>query len=82
MPVHLVLDIETIPDAELPRQEDSSERVPPPPLNQIVTLGCMLLEDYVPKRLGVVGEHLGEGEMLAAFAEWLRNSLEKAKKKC
>jgi hypothetical protein len=70
MSTHLVLDIETIPDPELPRA-DESDRVPPPPHNQIVTLGCMLLEDYVPKRLGVVGEHKGEGEMLTDFAQWL-----------
>src|SRR5579864_2278201 len=67
---HLVLDIETIPDPELPRQDDS-ERVPPPPFNQIVTLGCLLLEDYVPKRLGVVGENGTEGQMLTDFAHWL-----------
>jgi hypothetical protein len=74
---HLVLDIETIPDPELPRTEES-DRLPPPPHNQIVTIGCMLLEDYVPKRLGVVGEApssqewLGrEGQMLTDFAGWL-----------
>ncbi|MGA7122255.1 MAG: hypothetical protein WBY94_19285, partial [Polyangiaceae bacterium] len=60
---HLVLDIETIPDPELPRQDDS-DRVPPPPYNQIVTLGCMLLEDHVPRRLGVVGEGKSEGQIL------------------
>ncbi|HEY1696418.1 MAG TPA: 3'-5' exonuclease [Polyangiaceae bacterium] len=70
MPTHLVLDIETIPDPELPRL-DESDRVPPPPFNQIVTLGCFLLEDYLPKRLGCVGEHKPEGEMLADFATWL-----------
>ena len=67
---HLVLDIETIPDPELPRI-DESDRVPPPPYNQIVTLGCLLLEDYVPKRLGVVGEGKGEADMLGDFAQWL-----------
>jgi 3'-5' exonuclease len=70
LPAHLVLDIETIPDPELPRQ-DEGDRVPPPPYNQIVTLGCLLLEDYVPKRLGVVGERKTEGEMLFDFAQWL-----------
>src|SRR5580658_9789730 len=70
MAAHLVLDIETIPDPELPRTDDS-DRVPPPPFNQIVTLGCLLLEDHVPKRLGVLGEGKTEGEMLEAFAEWL-----------
>ena len=70
MKVHLVLDIETIADPELPRQDDS-ERVPPPPFNQIVTVGCLLMEDYVPKRLGVVGEGRAEGDILFDFAHWL-----------
>jgi predicted PolB exonuclease-like 3'-5' exonuclease len=70
MAAHVILDIETIPDPELPRQDDS-DRVPPPPLNQIVTLGCLLLEDYLPRRLGIVGEHKSEGEMLSDFAQWL-----------
>jgi len=70
MPAHLVLDIETIPDPELPRQEDS-DRVPPPPFNQTVTPGRLPREHYVPERPGVVGEHKTEGEMLADFAQWL-----------
>jgi len=70
MPTHLILDIETIPDPELPRQDDS-DRVPAPPYNQIVAIGCLLLEDHAPKRLGVVGEGKAEGEMLAEFATWL-----------
>jgi 3'-5' exonuclease len=67
---HLVLDIETIPDPELPRLDDS-DRVPPPPYNQIVCLGCMLLEDHVPRRLGIVGEGKDEGDMLLDFAQWI-----------
>jgi predicted PolB exonuclease-like 3'-5' exonuclease len=67
---HLVLDIETIPDPELPRLDDS-DKVPPPPHNQIVVLGCLLLEDYVPRRLGVVGEGKPEAEMLGDFAHWV-----------
>ncbi len=67
---HLILDIETIPDAELPRQ-DESEKVPAPPFNQIVTLGCLLLEDGLPKKLGVVGEGKDERGILADFATWL-----------
>ncbi len=70
MTSHLVLDIETIPDPELPRLDDS-ERVPAPPFNQIVTLGCLLLEDYVPKKIGCVGEGKPEAELLADFAGWL-----------
>jgi predicted PolB exonuclease-like 3'-5' exonuclease len=70
MTAHLILDIETIPDPELPRLDDS-DRVPPPPMNQIVTLGCLLLEDYLPKKIGVVGENKNEREMLNDFAAWL-----------
>ena len=72
MTAHLVLDIETIPDPELPRLEDGSpEKVPAPPFNQIVTLGCLLLEDYLPKKIGVVGERKSEREILQDFAGWL-----------
>jgi predicted PolB exonuclease-like 3'-5' exonuclease len=70
MTAHLILDIETIPDPELPRADDS-EKVPAPPFNQIVTLGCMLLDDYVPKKLGVVGEGKDEVSMLTDFAQWI-----------
>jgi predicted PolB exonuclease-like 3'-5' exonuclease len=71
MTTHLVLDIETIPDAELPLLASDTEKVPAPPFNQIVTLGCMLLVDYAPVKLGCVGEHKSEGDMLADFATWM-----------
>lgn len=70
MTTHLILDIETIPDPELPRLDDS-DKVPPPPFNKIVTLGCLLLEDYAPRKLGCVGEHKPEAQMLTDFAGWL-----------
>jgi predicted PolB exonuclease-like 3'-5' exonuclease len=70
---HLILDIETIPDPELPRADDS-EKVPAPPFNQVVTIGCLLLEDYVPKKLGVVGEGKDERAMLTDLATWLGKS--------
>jgi predicted PolB exonuclease-like 3'-5' exonuclease len=73
MATHLVLDIETIPDPELPRSDDS-EKVPAPPLNQIVAVGCLLLEEYVPKKIGVVGENKAEGPMLADFAAYLERA--------
>jgi hypothetical protein len=73
MTAHLVLDIETIPDPELPRLDDS-DKVPAPPFNQIVTLGCLLLEDYIPRKLGVVGEGKSEREILVDFATWLDRS--------
>jgi 3'-5' exonuclease len=67
---HLVLDIETIPDPELPRADDS-DKVPAPPFNQIVTIGCLLLDDYSPKRLGVLGEGKDERGMLTDLAAYL-----------
>jgi len=70
---HLILDIETIPDPELPRADDS-EKVPAPPFNQVVTIGCLLFEDYVPKKLGVVGEGRDERAMLTDLATWLGKS--------
>ena len=73
MSAHLVLDIETIPDPELPRLDDS-DKVPAPPFNQIVTLGCLLMEDYVPRKIGVVGEKKTEREILTDFASWLDRS--------
>ena len=71
MPTHLILDIETIPDPELPRLDSELDKVPAPPFNQIVTIGCLLLDDYVPKKLGCVGEGKPEAELLADFASWL-----------
>ena len=73
MATHLILDIETIPDPELPQVVDPEkpDRVPAPPLNKIVTMGCMLLDDYVPIKLGVVGENKPESQVLTDFAAWL-----------
>ncbi len=65
-----MLDIETIPDPELPRLDDS-DKVPAPPFNKIVTLGCLLLEDYAPRKIGVVGEKKSEREILHDFSGWL-----------
>jgi predicted PolB exonuclease-like 3'-5' exonuclease len=70
MTTHLILDIETIPDPELPRLDDS-DKVPPPPFNKIVTLGCMLLDDFVPRKIGCVGEGKDEAHVLGDFAGWL-----------
>lgn len=70
MASHLVLDIETVVDPELPRTDDS-EKVPPPPFNQIVTLGCLLLADHKPVRLGIVGEGKPEADMLSDLAAFL-----------
>jgi predicted PolB exonuclease-like 3'-5' exonuclease len=47
---HLILDIETVPDVEMPLP--TGEGVPSAPYHKVVCIGCMLLEDYVPKRIG------------------------------
>ncbi len=70
MAAHLVLDIETIPDPELPRADDS-DKVPAAPFNQIVTIGCLLLEGFTPRKLGVVGEGKPERVMLTDLAAYL-----------
>jgi predicted PolB exonuclease-like 3'-5' exonuclease len=70
MPDHLILDIETIPDPELPAVEDP-DKVSAPPFHQIVTVGCLLLENYVPKKIGIVGEGKGEAAALHDLATWL-----------
>lgn len=73
MTTHLVLDIETIPDPEIPRA-DESESVPPAPLNQIVTIGCLLLESYRPAKLGIVGEGKDEPAILRDLGAWLERA--------
>ena len=73
MGTHLILDIETIPDPELPRI-DESDKVPPPPMNQVVSIGCLLLDGYAPRKLGIVGEGKGEAAMLNDLAAYLDRS--------
>lgn len=82
MVMHLVLDIETVPDptfAEERKKEEKvdangvrvEERVPPPGLNQIVAVGCFLLENYLPKKIGLVAEGKGERQMVSDLVGWL-----------
>ena len=73
---HLVLDIETIPDAELyaPAQPSpGTERTFPPIFAcKPVVIGVMWLdEDLVCKKTGTIGEGKDEGGMLADFAEFM-----------
>jgi 3'-5' exonuclease len=70
---YLVLDIETVLDAELPIAESSeAERLPAPPHHQVVVIGVLWLDaDYRIRRLGVVGEHKDERGMLEDFSRFL-----------
>lgn len=70
---HLILDIETVLDAQLPIvQPTETERLPPPPHHQIVVIGVLWLDArYAIKRLGVIGEGKPEAEMLRDFAKFL-----------
>ena len=70
---HLVVDIETVLDAELPIiQTGETERLPAPPHHKIVAIGALLLDPaYEVKRLGIVSESKDEAGMLADFAKLL-----------
>lgn len=79
-PSYLVLDIETIPDAEVhtppapPPGAERPERPPFPPLFACrpVVIGVMWLDEtFVCKRMGTIGEGKNEGEMLADFADFV-----------
>ncbi|HVR20908.1 MAG TPA: ribonuclease H-like domain-containing protein [Polyangiaceae bacterium] len=69
----LVVDIETVLDAELPIiQTGETERLPAPPHHKIVAIGALLLDPaYEVKRLGIVSESKDEAGMLADFAKLL-----------
>jgi predicted PolB exonuclease-like 3'-5' exonuclease len=70
---HLVLDIETVLDPELPITEASDvERLPAPPHHQIVVVGVLWFDsDYKVSRLGIVGEGKDEASALRDLARFL-----------
>jgi predicted PolB exonuclease-like 3'-5' exonuclease len=70
---YLVLDIETVLDAELPIVPiGDTERLPAPPHHRVVVVGALLLDaNYEIKRLGVVGDGKDEAGMLRDFAKLL-----------
>jgi predicted PolB exonuclease-like 3'-5' exonuclease len=47
---HLILDIETVPDVEMPLP--TTDGVPSAPFHRVVCIGCMLFDGYVPRRIG------------------------------
>ena len=70
---YLVFDIETIIDQSLPLPKTSDQNaLPPAPYHQVVAIGALLLDgDYVPKRLGIVGERRSEAVSLQQFVRYL-----------
>jgi predicted PolB exonuclease-like 3'-5' exonuclease len=69
----LILDIETIPDPELPVPGTADpERLPGPPHHRVVALGVLWLDRrYGIRRLGVLGETRDEPAILRDFAKLL-----------
>src|SRR3954464_6236742 len=78
-PTYLVLDIETVPDAEVhtpPEPPPGSEKAekPFPPLFACrpVVIGVMWLDEtFACKRMGTIGEGKSEAEMLEDFGEFV-----------
>jgi predicted PolB exonuclease-like 3'-5' exonuclease len=70
---HLVLDIETILDPELPITEASEvERLPAPPHHQIIAIGVLWFDaNYGVSRLGIIGDGKDEAGVLRDFARFL-----------
>ena len=70
---YLILDIETVLDAELPIVPiGDTERLPAPPHHRVVVIGALLLDtNYEVKRLGIVGDAKDEAGMLRDFAKLL-----------
>lgn len=73
---YLVLDIETIPDAELytpPQPSPGTERTFPPIFAcKPVVIGVLWLDENLEcKKTGTIGEGKDEGPMLADFAEFM-----------
>ena len=70
---HLVLDIETVLDPELPISQSSEvERLPAPPHHKIVVIGALLFDaSYQVRRIAVLAEGKDEPGMLLDFARLL-----------
>ncbi len=70
---HLVLDIETVLDPELPISQSSDvERLPAPPHHKIVVIGLLLFDpSYQVKRIAVLSEGKDEPAVLQDFARYL-----------
>jgi hypothetical protein len=72
----LVIDIETVVDAELPIAEAGEvERLPAPPHHRVVAIGALLFgTDYQVVRVGVLGQDKDEAGTLVDFARYLEKN--------
>ena len=70
-PHHLVLDIETVLDPELPIAESSeAERLPAPPHHKVVVIGALWFDRGSDvRRIGVMGEGKSERDILYDFVK-------------
>jgi predicted PolB exonuclease-like 3'-5' exonuclease len=74
---HLFLDLETIPDKDLPEAppaEDGRVLIPSVPHHEIVVVGCLLFENYVPRAIGVSGEGKSERDTLVELFAWVEKT--------
>jgi predicted PolB exonuclease-like 3'-5' exonuclease len=70
---HLVLDIETVLDPELPiSQTTEVERLPAPPHHKVMVIGLLLFDaEYRVRRIAVLSEGKDESGVLQDFARFL-----------
>lgn len=71
---YLVIDIETVidPHLPLPVKSDTSTSLPASPFHQVVAIGALWMDaDYKPIKLGIVGEHKSEDEVLQDFVRFV-----------
>jgi 3'-5' exonuclease len=70
----LILDIETIPDPDLPSAQsiDGIDRVPAAPHNQIVCIGALQIDSgYQARKIKIIGNGLSESGMVNALVNVL-----------
>jgi predicted PolB exonuclease-like 3'-5' exonuclease len=70
---YLILDLETIPDPAFPLETgpDGLTKMGAAGTNQILVAGCLLLDEYRPKRIGIVGEGKGEAGIVLDLVRYL-----------
>jgi 3'-5' exonuclease len=70
------MDFETIPDPEMPTPPpvDGKDVMLSAPHHQIVAAGCLLMENHIPRAMGISGEGLSEKEMLRGLLAWIEKT--------
>lgn len=68
----LVMDIETIPDPDVPAPADHDpEKVLAVPHHKIVCIGALLFENYHVRTLGIISDGKDEPQMMADFVKFV-----------